>query len=168
MASLTVEKLHDTERADAPILRELHNLLDATQRRAFDLFNERGGWPGADLEDWLRAEREIMWSPPSELMEDEREIRIQIAAPGLEPRQIHVTALPDEIIVKGDAVHKHEGGDGSVQFCEFSEKALFRRFELDNRIEEDRVSATLENGVLRIIAPKAKAAQGRQVPVSRS
>jgi hypothetical protein len=28
-------------------------------RRAFELFCERGGQHGSDLEDWLRAEREL-------------------------------------------------------------------------------------------------------------
>jgi HSP20 family molecular chaperone IbpA len=137
MASLAVEKLHDTELSSAPILRELQNFFDATQRRAFELFNKRGAWPGADLDDWLRAEREIAWVPQAELLEDEKEIRIQVATPGLEPKQIHVTALSESIIVKGEATPKHEGGDDSVQFCEFSEKALFRRFDLDNRIDID-------------------------------
>lgn len=168
MATLTVEKLYDTERNGAPILRELQTILDRTQRRAFDLFNQRGGWPGADLDDWLRAEREIAWCPESELTGNDKEIRIQVAAPGLDMKQIHVTALPESIIVKGDAIHKHQSSEGSVQFCELSERALFRRFELDNPIDVDRVSATLENGLLRIVAPKIKTPQGRQVPISRS
>jgi len=168
MATLTVEKLHDTEQTDAPVIRELRNLLDATQRRAFDLFNQRGAWPGAELDDWLRAEREMMWSPQSELIEDDKEIRIQVAAPGLDVRQIHVTALPQSIIVKGETRHKHEGGGGAIQFCEFSEKNLFRRFELNGPIDVDRVTATLDNGMLHIVAPRPKPVQGRHVPVSRS
>lgn len=132
------------------------------------VFSRRGAVPGADLDDWLRAEREIVWSPQAELVEGEKEVRIQIAAPGLEPGRIHVTALPETIIVKGETAYKHKGGEGAVQFCEFSEKTLFRRFELDNRIEVERVSATLEKGILRIAAPKAMSAPGRHVPVSRS
>ena len=128
MATLTVEKLHDTERNGAPILRELETILDRTQRRAFDLFTQRGGWPGADLDDWLRAEREIAWCPESELTENDREIRIQVAAPGLDMKQIHVTALPESIIVKGDAIHKHQSTEGSVQFCESERKSAFPPF----------------------------------------
>jgi len=168
MPNLTVERLHGTERSGAPILRELQNFVDATQRRAFDFFNQRGSLPGAELDDWLRAEREIAWAPQAELIQDENEIRIQVAAPGLEPNQIHITALPQSIIVKGESTHKHTGGAGSVQFCEFSEKALFRRFELDQRIDIDSVSAGLENGILRITAPKDKMPQGRKIPVSGS
>lgn len=33
---------------------------DRIRFRAYELFLERGESPGADLEDWLRAERELM------------------------------------------------------------------------------------------------------------
>jgi hypothetical protein len=29
------------------------------ERRAYELYQERGGNPGGDREDWLRAEREL-------------------------------------------------------------------------------------------------------------
>jgi hypothetical protein len=38
-----------------------------------------------------------------------------------------------------------------VQFGEFSKKALFRRFELGRQIDVDRVSATVDQGMLRIV-----------------
>ena len=36
------------------------NLEEEIRRRAYELFQERGGVPGAENEDWLRAEREIL------------------------------------------------------------------------------------------------------------
>ena len=32
---------------------------DAIARRAYELFEQRGGAPGRDIEDWLRAEHDI-------------------------------------------------------------------------------------------------------------
>ena len=32
---------------------------DDVARRAYELFQERGGTPGRGLDDWLRAEREL-------------------------------------------------------------------------------------------------------------
>jgi HSP20 family protein len=169
MSTLTVEKIHDGERAAVPLLRELQALLDRTQRRAFEYFQQRGAAPGSDLDDWLRAEREIVWSPQSELVENDREARLQIAAPGLDPGQIHITVLPTTIVVKGETTaHKHERTEGAVRLCEFSANSLFRRFQLNALIDVDQVSATLDQGILRIVAPKAKSPQGRQVPVTGS
>ena len=35
-------------------------LTEAIARRAYELFLERGGAHGNDLDDWLRAERELL------------------------------------------------------------------------------------------------------------
>jgi hypothetical protein len=34
------------------------------RRRAFEIYLERGGEPGRDLEDWLQAERELTTDKP--------------------------------------------------------------------------------------------------------
>lgn len=36
------------------------DLQDAIRQRAFELYEKRGGVHGADLEDWVRAEEEIL------------------------------------------------------------------------------------------------------------
>jgi hypothetical protein len=43
------------EQPDAP--PPSHELI---ARRAYQLFEERGGGDGSDVEDWLRAERELL------------------------------------------------------------------------------------------------------------
>ena len=44
----------DTKKNVIPI-----NLEDEIRRRAYELFQERGGIPGNEHEDWVRAEREV-------------------------------------------------------------------------------------------------------------
>lgn len=39
--------------------------FEAVQRRAYELFLARGGWHGADLADWLAAERELKGLTPA-------------------------------------------------------------------------------------------------------
>jgi hypothetical protein len=43
---------NDTFRSRRPDPREV-------QRRAYELYMERGGQPGQELEDWFQAEREL-------------------------------------------------------------------------------------------------------------
>lgn len=40
--------------------------LDEIRRRAYELYEARGGEEGHDLEDWNQAEAEILGSRPSE------------------------------------------------------------------------------------------------------
>lgn len=42
-----------------PVAKETPSIEDEIRRRAFELFEERGGQEGRELEDWLRAESEI-------------------------------------------------------------------------------------------------------------
>ena len=48
-------KLGDKSRAVEPDSTHEHEI----RRRAFEIYLERGGEPGRDLEDWLQAEREL-------------------------------------------------------------------------------------------------------------
>ena len=47
-----------------PFARNFFTDMDALSnqiaQRAFNLFQERGAYPGRDLEDWLRAEAEVL------------------------------------------------------------------------------------------------------------
>ena len=45
--------------AEDRTLRPAEVTDDAIRGRAYELYEARGGEPGADLDDWLRAEREL-------------------------------------------------------------------------------------------------------------
>ncbi len=51
----TLQSTTETKRNIIPI-----NLEDEIRRRAYEIFEERGGTPGDENEDWLRAEREVL------------------------------------------------------------------------------------------------------------
>jgi HSP20 family molecular chaperone IbpA len=63
--------------------------------------------------------------------------------------------MPDALVVQAGGTHTHEGKSGNVRFCEFSEKELFRRLDLPAPIDVDKVSASLDKGILQVTAPKA-------------
>jgi HSP20 family molecular chaperone IbpA len=45
-----------------------------------------------------------------------------VSAPGFDPGDVHVTALPDSIIVKASSTRSHDKSEGAVRFCEFDEE----------------------------------------------
>jgi hypothetical protein len=46
------------QKSQSPVGEE-HPNPDEIARRAYELYQARGGEPGHELEDWLKAEREI-------------------------------------------------------------------------------------------------------------
>jgi hypothetical protein len=51
--------MKDTNKANQPSLTENNLNQDDVARRAYELYQARGGEPGHDLEDWLHAEQEV-------------------------------------------------------------------------------------------------------------
>ena len=155
MASVTIQKQAGT--LPETLRQEMNAITDEIRNRAFSLFERRGGMPGLDLEDWLQAEREVVWAPASELIEDQDVFHARLALPGFEAKDLEVTATPNALVVRAESTHTHEGKEGDVRFCEFSGKKIFRRVDLPADINVDKVSASLDKGILEVTAPKAVA-----------
>ena len=153
MPSVTIQKQAGT--LPDTLQQEMNAITDEIRNRAFSLFESRGGMPGLDLEDWLQAEREVVWAPASELIENKNDFHAQIALPGFEAKELEVTATPNALVVRAESTHTHEGKEADVRFCEFSGKKMFRRLDLPADIDVDKVTASLDKGILEVTAPKA-------------
>lgn len=155
MSKVAIHKCENPETTSQTLLEQVEAITDSIRKRAFHLFQNRGGENGWDLDDWLQAEQDLVWSPASELVDDEKEFRVRIALPGFDAKDIQVSAMPDALVIQADATHTHEGKRGNVCFCEFSGNKLFRRLPLPASIDVDRVTASVDKGMLDVTAPKA-------------
>jgi HSP20 family protein len=165
MSTVAVQKVKAPETAPS-LFQSMEKLFEDVRKRAFDLFQRRGALDGADLEDWFQAERDLIWTPESEVTETGNELQMKIEVPAMEAKDIQISALPDAIIVQGETSHTEEKKEGKVHFSEFSERKLFRRFEMPAGIDVEQVRATLENGMLQITAAKAPAAKEKKVAIA--
>ena len=164
MHGVWLERIYEPETAASSLLAELESTAALVRERAFDYYQRRGGNGGNDLEDWLRAEREVIWTPKAEMAENDENVTLRVDAAGLEARNLRVKVTPNSILIRADAGHHHDESNGKVCFCEFGEK-LFRQFALPKAIDVDHVSATFDKGILQIVAKKQTARQSRNVPV---
>src|SRR5262245_6481515 len=165
MNKLLIRKLDPAHPTALSMFDTMDRLFDAIRERAFGLFQERGGAAGRDLEDWLLAERELLWVPPAELADEQNQYRIRLAVPGLEANEVEVTAMPDSVVVHAEASNKEGKDKETVRFSEFAEKKLFRRFEFSEPINPELVRADLAKGILEITAATATPAQQTKVAV---
>lgn len=155
MSQVAIKKVNDAGKASLPIFEEIAKRLEGVRQRAFDLFENRGRELGHDQEDWLKAEREVFSWPAAELAEKDGKYDIQIALPGFETKDVEVTTTPSEIVIHAEAKEEKKTQKNGVLWTEFGSNDVYRRFELSNPINVDKVTANLENGVLRIIAPES-------------
>ena len=169
MLDIKVQKVVDPEKQTLPVFKEMESVLERIRARAFDLFSGRGFGHGHALDDWLAAEREICW-PTGELVEQDKAYTLSVALPGFEPSDISVTAAPRELIVhaksKVESKKEEEAKKGgNVCWSEFRSNDVYRQVELPKNIDVQSVSASLQNGLLKIVATKAEKPT-RVVPIT--
>lgn len=159
MSNVAIARVHkgqDVQEDASSFFEDLKALTGQIRDRAFAIFQKRGSANGKAVDDWLEAERSLTCATESELIEKDSEFQLSITVPGFTEKDIKVTALADELIVSAISEHRHETEKDNVHFCEFAEKQLFRRFELPKAINVDKVTASVDKGILRITAEKAQ------------
>ena len=158
MANLAVEKVQDGQTTPPTLFERMAAIAGSVRQRAFELFESRGGGDGGSLDDWLQAEREIVEPLEAKLTEMNGKFQVKLAIPGFALKDIRVTAMPTTLYIDAETKHEREKTGGDVSLREFYRKQLFRRLDLPEPINVDKVTATMDQGILQIIAPKAAGA----------
>jgi len=140
----------------ASILEDLTRLHEDISRRAYELFCSPEGLIGSPLNDWFRAERELVWSPPIELRQKDGQFTLTVAVAGVDPKKLDVRVTSGDILITATGEYRHEAKEGILHVSEFAAGRLFRSIHLPERIDPDSAKAEYRNGMLRLIAAIAK------------
>lgn len=153
-----------TASIDDEVAHAHHRISD----RAYEL-SCSGAWNSPD-ENWLNAERELLWQPAVEVCQKDGRFEVRAAVAGVAPKDLAVTVTPVDLLIKGNGAHDHRQEAGRVHVCEFSHGQLFRSIHFPVLIDPAKATADYRNGLLTITAPieqaevakKPVAAKGRR------
>ncbi len=160
MAKIAVSAVVNNNEAAARIQENIDTAQAAVREQAYQVATRQRDH---DFENWLQAEREVLWIPPCELMEQNGDYRIRAAVPGLEANQLSLTAMPDAIVIEATRLTNPVKNEKPV-FSEFNPNGILRRVDLPGEIDATAVRAKLERGILEIVAPKRGAAKKAAKP----
>jgi HSP20 family protein len=166
MSNVAVEKVSGPAKEALPIFDEIKNRFEEVRKRAYDLFEKRGHEFGHSMEDWLKAEHDILGKSAAEMTEKDGSYELQVTLPGFEAKEVNVTATPAEIIVHAKSEHTTKTEEAKVLWTEFGSNEVYRRFEAPETIEAENVTARLEKGILRVHAPKMAVTKKKEVTVA--
>ena len=150
------------------IFDELRKMQDRIMHRAYDIFESNGRSLGMDLENWLDAERQLVWKPAIELAEKDDEFHVSAAVPGVDPKNLDIEVAPDYLLVKAEVHHEHKTGKGTVHTCEYESGSLFRSVRFPKKIDPGKAKAEFKNGMLYLTAEIAEEAHLRKIEVKAS
>jgi len=93
--------------------------------------------------------------PPVNIVENNREYRIDLLVPGLKKDTLKVNVEKRILIISCDKKDEKKP-DEIFKERVFSHSYFSRSFFLPDNIDEDKMSVTYENGILKIILPKQR------------
>ena len=105
------------------------------------------------------------WSPSVDIKEEDDKYIFIADIPGVDPKDIEVTAEKGVLTVKGEREQEKKEEKKNYKRVERSWGNFYRRFSLPDNAETDKIDAKSKNGVLEITIPKSEAAKPRKVTV---
>jgi HSP20 family protein len=146
------------------LLSRLEEVSRSIARRAYELFEISGRKIGRDLDNWLRAEMEILRSIPVELSAPDDLLTVEAEVPGFSNNEIELSVEPRRVIIHCHASETAEQKK-EILYSERHYGDAFRALDLPDEIDPLRAQAVLRNGILNITLPKVLAGKPATVEV---
>ncbi len=105
--------------------------------------------------------------PPVDIVESKDAIILTADMPGVDEKNVSVTLEKGVLSVLGE-VEPASVKDRKLAYAEYEIGDYERAFTLSDEIDQDRIEATVKNGILRLVLPKTEAARARRIPVKTS
>lgn len=106
-----------------------------------------------------------VFTPEVDIFEDERQITLLADMPGVPPDDVTIDLSDNVLSISGEVKPFEEANEADV-LIEFEIGRYYRQFTLSEVIDQSRIEARLEDGVLRLTLPKAEKAIPRQITVT--
>jgi HSP20 family protein len=110
------------------------------------------------------ARQEAALSPPVDVVEDATGITLYADLPGVPKDRLNVHVEGETLFIEGDIVLELPQGM-QASHAEVQRTHYRRTFNLSRELDPAKVSAELNQGVLRLRIPKAEHAQPRRIEV---
>ena len=144
-------KQSDTE----DVFDRIQQTYDSIARRAFEIFDNNGRWLGHELEDWFRAESELLHPVHLEIAESDDNLTVRAEVPGFSTKELEINVEPRKLTISGKHEAQEESKKGKTIYSERCAKEILRVVDLPAEVDSSKVSAILKDGILNIELPKA-------------
>lgn len=110
-------------------------------------------------------ERRAVFTPPIDIYETEEGLVLFADLPGVTVETLDLQVQDNKLTLFG-RVKPSVPDDADVLHQEYHEGDFLRSFILSEDVDHDRIRATLNNGVLKVVLPKAPRPEPRRIEVN--
>jgi HSP20 family protein len=108
-----------------------------------------------------------VFMPAADIYETKDSIVVLAEMPGVSSDGVDISLERRVLTIRGHSAVNEHGGYQRV-YNEYSDGDYERVFTLSDNIDRDRIEATLTDGVLQLVLPKAEAAKARKIELKAS
>lgn len=101
-------------------------------------------------------------TPPVDIFETQDGLIVKADLPGVAKEGLEVRVDNDLLTIRGKATH---AAPGDTVYREYELANFFRQFQLNEKVNQNKISAELKHGVLTLALPKAEEAKPRRIDV---
>jgi HSP20 family protein len=101
-------------------------------------------------------------APPVDIYETADGLIVKADLPGVSKDKLNVRVENNLLTIRGEAAHV---APGDPIYREYGLVNFFRQFELNERVDQNKISAELNHGVLTLNLPKAEEAKPKKIDV---
>jgi HSP20 family molecular chaperone IbpA len=116
----------------------------------------------ATTESGQRTGPRPVFVPPADIYETGDNIIVLAEMPGVAPDGVDITLERRVLTIRGRSAANDPAGYQRV-YNEYANGDYERVFTLSENIDRDRIEATLKDGVLNLVLPKAETAKARKI-----
>ena len=108
---------------------------------------------------------EGVWQPAVDIYEDENSVTIKAEVPDIDQKDIEVRIEDNTLTLRGERKHNKEVKKENYHRVERYYGQFQRSFSLPHSIDQEKVKATCDKGVLTITLPKREETKPKQINV---
>ena len=112
-----------------------------------------------------RTRAKMVFTPAVDIVEQKDYILLFADMPGVDEKTVDVTLDKDLLTIHGSVEQETHKGQRLV-LSEYGTGDYERTFTVSNKIDREKIIASVKDGVLRLTLPKAAAARTRKIPVT--
>ncbi len=102
--------------------------------------------------------------PYADIYETDEALAVVMEMPGVDKKRLNV-ALENDVLKVDGQIDFTNYKDMEPVYAEYNVGHYARSFTLSNKIDQEKISAQLEDGVLTLTLPKAKQAQPKKITI---
>ena len=141
------------------LIDRMEKMYDQIARRAFEIFESNGRLFGRDLENWFKAETELLHPVHVDVSESEKDLSVRAEVPGFAANELEINVEGNRLTISGKRETKKERKEKKTVYEERCSDQLLRVVTLPAAVDASKADATLKDGVLELKLPKAMPAK---------